>query len=43
VKPFQHEYVPADARQTISAMFVAVLLVLLIACANVLAAPEATE
>jgi predicted permease len=35
VKPFQHEYVPADARQTISAMFVAVLLVLLIACANV--------
>lgn len=35
VKPFQHEYVPADARQTISAMFGAVLLVLLIACANV--------
>ena len=35
VKPFQHEYVPPEARQTIAAMFVAVLLVLLIACANV--------
>ncbi|MGH8221710.1 MAG: FtsX-like permease family protein, partial [Woeseiaceae bacterium] len=35
VKPFQEEYVPAEARQVISSMFVAVLLVLLIACANV--------
>lgn len=35
VKPFQEEYVPDEARQTISAMFAAVLLVLLIACANV--------
>ena len=35
VKPFQEEYVPREARTIISAMFVAVLLVLLIACANV--------
>lgn len=35
IKPFQDEYVPEEARQTVSAMFVAVLLVLLIACANV--------
>lgn len=35
IKPFQHEYFPDEARMTISAMFVAVLLVLLIACANV--------
>lgn len=35
VKPFQHEYIAADARQTIGAMFGAVILVLLIACANV--------
>jgi putative ABC transport system permease protein len=35
IKPFQEEYVPREARTIISAMFVAVLLVLLIACANV--------
>lgn len=35
MKPFQHEYIPDEARATVSAMFVAVLLVLLIACANV--------
>jgi predicted permease len=35
IKPFQHEYVDEEARTVISAMFVAVLLVLLIACANV--------
>ena len=35
IKPFQEEYVPQEARTTITAMFVAVLLVLLIACANV--------
>ncbi len=35
IKPFQREYVGDEARTSISAMFVAVLLVLLIACANV--------
>jgi len=35
IKPFQEEYVPQEARTVIAAMFVAVLLVLLIACANV--------
>ena len=35
IKPFQDEYTPEEARTVISAMFVAVLLVLLIACANV--------
>ena len=35
IKPFQEEYIPREARTVISAMFVAVLLVLLIACANV--------
>ena len=35
IKPFQEEYIPQEARTVISAMFVAVLLVLLIACANV--------
>lgn len=35
IKPFQREYVPDEARASISAMFGAVLLVLLIACANV--------
>ncbi|HET6630163.1 MAG TPA: ABC transporter permease [Woeseiaceae bacterium] len=35
IKPFQREYVPDEARMSISAMFIAVLLVLLIACANV--------
>ncbi|MGH8495875.1 MAG: ABC transporter permease [Gammaproteobacteria bacterium] len=35
IKPFQHEYIPDEARTVISAMFVAVLFVLLIACANV--------
>jgi predicted permease len=35
IKHFQDEYVPQEARTIISAMFVAVLLVLLIACANV--------
>lgn len=35
VKPFQDEYVPVEARILFSAMFVAVILVLLIACANV--------
>lgn len=35
IKPFQHEYIGEEARATIGAMFAAVLLVLLIACANV--------
>jgi predicted permease len=35
IKPFRDEYIPLEARTVISAMFVAVLLVLLIACANV--------
>jgi putative ABC transport system permease protein len=35
IKPFQEEYVPREARTVITAMFVAVVLVLLIACANV--------
>jgi predicted permease len=35
IKPFQEEYIGPEARTGISAMFVAVLLVLLIACANV--------
>ncbi len=35
IKPFQHEYIPEEARSMISTMFVAVLFVLLIACANV--------
>jgi predicted permease len=35
MKPFQDEYIAEEAREAISAMFVAVLLVLLIACANV--------
>jgi predicted permease len=35
IKPFQDEYIPQEARTIITAMFVAVLLVLLIACANV--------
>lgn len=35
IKPFQDEYVPEEARTLFSAMFVAVLLVLLVACANV--------
>src|SRR5690606_22067001 len=32
IKPFQEEYLPREARTVISAMFAAVLLVLLIAC-----------
>lgn len=35
MKPFQDEYVPQEAKTIISAMFVSVLFVLLIACANV--------
>jgi predicted permease len=35
IKPFQHEFVSAGARTVVSAMFVSVLFVLLIACANV--------
>ncbi|MBW3567506.1 MAG: ADOP family duplicated permease, partial [Proteobacteria bacterium] len=35
IKPFQDEYVPREAKTVISAMFVSVLFVLLIACANV--------
>jgi len=35
IQAFQDEYLPQEARTVISAMFVAVLLVLLIACANV--------
>lgn len=35
MKPFQDEYVPREAKTIISAMFVSVLFVLLIACANV--------
>src|SRR5690606_21493988 len=35
IKPFQREYIADEARMSISAMFIAVLLVLLIACANV--------
>ncbi len=35
IKPFQREYIADEARTSISAMFFAVLLVLLIACANV--------
>lgn len=35
IKPFQEEYIPREARTVISAMFAAVLLVLLIACANI--------
>lgn len=35
IKPFQHEYISEEPRAIISTMFVAVLFVLLIACANV--------
>jgi predicted permease len=35
IKPFQEEYIAQEARTVITAMFIAVLLVLLIACANV--------
>lgn len=35
IKPFQHEYIAEEARAMIATMFVAVLFVLLIACANV--------
>lgn len=35
IQPFQHEYVGREARTIVSAMFVSVLFVLLIACANV--------
>jgi predicted permease len=35
IKPFQHEYIPEEARAVIATMFVAVVFVLLIACANV--------
>jgi len=35
IKPYQHEFVSAQARTVVSAMFVSVLFVLLIACANV--------
>lgn len=35
IKPFQHEFISMQARTVVSAMFVSVLFVLLIACANV--------
>jgi putative ABC transport system permease protein len=35
IKPFQHEYIGEEPRAILSTMFVAVLFVLLIACANV--------
>jgi putative ABC transport system permease protein len=35
IKPFQQEFVSAEARTVVSAMFVSVLFVLLIACSNV--------
>ncbi|MGH8195570.1 MAG: ADOP family duplicated permease, partial [Woeseiaceae bacterium] len=35
IKPYQHEFISTQARTIVSAMFVSVLFVLLIACANV--------
>jgi putative ABC transport system permease protein len=35
IKPFQHEFVSSESRTVVSAMFVSVLFVLIIACSNV--------